>query len=81
MAKYRKRPVVIDAIKWTDKTSIEKGLLKDCDCWVNQAGSLVIKTETADLYCPLGAWIIKGIENEFYPCSASIFEATYEKVK
>ena len=81
MAKYRKRPVVVDAIKWAEKTPIQTGLLKDCKCWVNQAGSLVIQTETADLYCPIGSWVIKGVENEFYPVKGSIFEATYEKVK
>jgi hypothetical protein len=26
-----------------------------------------------------GDWIIKGVEGEFYPCRASIFEATYEE--
>lgn len=25
-----------------------------------------------------GEWVIRGVEGEFYPCKASIFDATYE---
>lgn len=28
----------------------------------------------------LGQWIIHGIQGEFYPCDADVFEATYEEV-
>ena len=29
---------------------------------------------------PVGWWIIKGVENEFYACEPAIFEKTYERI-
>jgi hypothetical protein len=28
----------------------------------------------------VGDWIIKGVENELYPCKDSVFRATYDPV-
>ncbi len=35
---------------------------------------------SGDLIVRPGDWIVKGVEGEFYPCTASIFEKTYELV-
>lgn len=41
---------------------------------------IVIRTLEGDMRAELGDWIVKGIENEFYPVKPGIFAATYERV-
>ncbi len=80
-AKYRKRPVVIEAIQWTGDNFfgvfdfLNGDFRKSLDSTV-----LVIPTLEGDLVANIGDWIIKGIRGEFYPCKPEIFEATYEVV-
>lgn len=88
--KYRKRPVVIDAIQW-------KGGPYEClqdFCGLNWTRADAVDTAYDDpeqvvlwntmekqwLNCPVGHWVIRGVKGEFYPCEPSIFEATYEPV-
>lgn len=93
MTKFRKKPVVIEAIKWnpfemmihdvlkfmgTDKINMEEqGVLSVG----KYKGELIIKTLEGDMTVSEGDWIIKGIKGEFYPCKNDIFEATYEVVE
>lgn len=78
MAKYRKKPVVIEAIQWNGENTME--ILK----WVGDKAylhdSIYIKTLEGDHKATIGDYIIKGIKGEFYPCKPDIFKATYEKV-
>jgi hypothetical protein len=30
--------------------------------------------------CPVGWWVIKGIEGEIYSCKDSVFKSSYEQV-
>lgn len=91
MAKYRKKPVVIEAFKWTGDINqiedpewiieaIEKGLV-----WFNDIGTkdvtMEIKTLEGNHIANRGDYIIKGIVGELYPCKPDIFEMTYEKVE
>ena len=93
--RYRKKPVVIDAMQWLPNDEV--GGYNDADRvrdWLNGAdpkpnwttegyGSkcrIVIETLEGDMWCAPGDWIIRGVKGEFYPCKAQIFEATYEKV-
>jgi len=39
------------------------------------------KSSSSDVQVNPGDWIITGVEGEKYPCSASIFEKTYEAVQ
>lgn len=77
MGKYRKKPVVIEAIQWTGGNVddigrfIGKGL-------VMERGKLVIATLEGEMTASKGDWIIKGVQGEFYPCKPDIFEMTYE---
>ncbi|WP_251849231.1 hypothetical protein [Enterococcus hirae] len=82
--KYRKKPVVVEAIQLTDENLLE---VKD---WCN--GELVPNAETSgyDLYistlegtmcADINDYIIRGVEGEFYPCKPDIFEKTYEAVE
>lgn len=41
---------------------------------------MIIPTTEGDMIASPGDWIIKGVEEEFYPCKPSVFEATYEEV-
>ncbi len=89
--KYRKKPVIIDAIQWDGTYSgtlrieeLFKGLvtqaknyhLIDDTCCYWKIGTL----EGGHFVSP-GDFIIKGIAGEFYPCKPDIFEKTYENVE
>lgn len=84
MAKYRKKPIVIDAIQY-DRT-VHHGKLTDFGlCWESVHDTYMVKTP--HIHTLEGVhnvsdkdWIIKGIAGEFYPCRPDIFEATYEEV-
>lgn len=77
--KYRKKPVVIEAIQWTGHniSDICKFTHKDVShLLVN--GQLYITTLEGYLHASVGDYIIKGVQGEFYPCKPDIFEQTYE---
>lgn len=91
MGKYRKKPVVIEAFKWTVGPDQE-----DDPIWIIEA----IKTGNVVIHCPgqfeegepfmsietlegtmtanIGDYIIQGIKGEIYPCKPDIFENTYD---
>ena len=76
---YRKKPVVIKAIQYTGINVDElKEFVGD------QLGVLdgipFIKTLEGNMYFNVGAYIIQGVQGEFYPCKDDIFLATYEEV-
>lgn len=82
MQKYRKKPVIIEAIEYTGKNADE--IAK----WMNSGNSpvthktaLTIFTLEGNLIASIGDYIIKGVKGEFYPCKPDIFEETYEEVK
>ena len=85
MSKYRKKPVVIDAIQWdgsseTANQFIGEGFGTD---WEYQEGTqnIVIPTLEGPMIGLVGDFIIKGVKGEFYPCKPDIFELTYEAVE
>ena len=90
LPKFRKKPVVIDAIQYTGKNDL---LIKEWSNGIvycspvleptdkNPTGSyLQINTLEGVMTAIVNDWIIKGIKGEFYPCKPDIFEATYEFV-
>ena len=80
--KYRKKPVVIEAVQYTGKNSADIHEFAG-DCVREPVGEkhLIIHTLEGDHECSLGDFIIKGVAGEFYPCKPDIFEQTYEKVE
>lgn len=84
MAKYRKKPVVINAVKWTGSNVKEMiAFVSDKIKDVSEIGadkSITIHTLEGDMKADVGDYVIKGIKGEFYPCKSDIFEATYESV-
>ena len=86
MKKYRKLPVVIEAIQFTgtkenshDITEFIKGGLF-FPTKMPKYERLVITTLEGEMTARVGDWIIKGVKGEFYPCKPDIFEKTYEEV-
>ena len=78
--RYRKKPIEIDAIRWTGRN--ESAVLAFCDgtAWVKD-GVLRINTLEGLHIAGIGDYIIRGIKGECYPCKADIFDATYERVE
>jgi len=93
MAKYRKKPVVIDAWHVADLlgTVRNHGLnglpepfiegFSIIAGWVFKKDSIVIPTLEGDMLAGPDDMIIRGIAGEFYPCKRDIFAATYERVE
>ena len=89
--KYRKKPVVIDALEWTGSNLEE--VMAFCagdatyELMAKGNSELVISTledggnREAKHVASRGDWIIKGVQGEFYPCKPDIFAATYERVE
>jgi len=86
MSKYRKKPVVIEAIQWTklnnDEIAKFMGIEHVVLVFQEKYGlHLVINTLEGQMYADVGDYIIKGVKGEFYPCKPDIFEQTYEAVE
>lgn len=81
MPKFRKKPVVIEAVKWNGELSEEvKNFIPEERYNINTS-FLIIHTLEGNMIAEKGDWIIKGVKGEFYPCKPDIFEKTYEEVK
>jgi len=78
MTKYRKKPIIIDAIQLTLFNFEDVERFVGGDIGKNALGEDVIATLEGAMKISLNDWIIKGIKGEFYPCKPDIFEITYE---
>jgi len=81
MRKYRKKPVVIEAIKWDGNNYLQM------DDFIGSNNNLYTKNKKLNIVtlegtmtANIGDYIIKGVEGEFYPCKPDIFHKTYEEV-
>ena len=77
--KYRKRPVVIDAIRYY-KDQVQHSAICTQMHLTDFAARPHIHTLEGPMTLEEGDWIIKGVKGEHYPCKPDIFEATYEAV-
>jgi hypothetical protein len=86
--KYRKKPVVIEAIQITEQSEQE---IKTWSGGKVYASPVLEPSERnpKGVYWQIDTlegvmtalpndWIIKGVSGEFYPCKPDIFEKTYE---
>jgi hypothetical protein len=88
MPKYRKKPVVIEAVKFTrdnfqeirDFTDFQAHSLT-IERRINGIATCIIPTLEGQHIATEGDFIIKGIKGEFYPCKPDVFEQTYELIK
>lgn len=89
MAKFRKKPVEIEARllakdNWREIETWCKGQFignrtgpgdDDLDCL-----GVSIKTLEGLMMAAIGDWVICDVKGEFYPCKPDIFDATYDAV-
>lgn len=87
MPMYRKKPVVIEARKFTTDNDNGECMNALVGWIVNNGGKashngtdITISTLEGDHRAICGDYIIKGVKGEFYPCKPDIFEATYESM-
>ena len=79
MAKYRKKPVVIEAFKY--QTDEVPEWWRELNVKINvDTGSAFIPTLEGTMEAKVGDYIIQGVAGELYPCKPDIFELTYEEV-
>jgi hypothetical protein len=88
MAKYRKKPVVVEAVRLA--LANEESPM-DVASWLHEPsrvlqwdsdrdGGLSIITLEGVMRANPGDYVIQGVSGELYPCKPEIFEATYEHV-
>ena len=77
--KYRKRPVVVDAVRYIPSTPVEEIIaVLEGNRWQQCDDGIEIATLEGVMHASKGDWIIRGIKGEAYPCKHDIFIATYE---
>lgn len=85
--KYRKKPVVIEAIQFLDDakriSELQEFAGKDLHVDYSSKDNPVLKIDTLEgtMTASVGDYVIKGVNGEFYPCKPDIFEKTYEPVE
>lgn len=82
--KYRKKPVVINAILNTNLTNTLEWLGEfehEPDAFSTHGPNIDISTLEGVMTCRHGDYLIRGVKGEFYPCKPDIFEQTYEPVE
>lgn len=87
MAKFRKKPVVIEAKQYVTRSDGSVPTIDGvcpggkyyggCDLFAFSH----IHTLEGTMKVLEGDWIITGVQGEQYPCNPDIFEATYEPVE
>ena len=82
MDRYRKKPVVIEAIRLTPDNleRVEEwcgGSIKGT-ALPRSERCIDIQTLEGEMRAEIGDWVIQGVAGEFYPCKHRIFEATYD---
>lgn len=85
MARFRKKPVVIEAYQFRNLVGEDTRpgwLLNAVDngtvAYHASTQTLLIQTLEGPLTAQIGDWIIQGVKGELYPCKPDIFDATYE---
>lgn len=89
--RYRKVPVVIEAVRFETNNDPGEADLNRVVRWVNSGlgidskthawhngTDLFIDTLEGRMHASVGDYIIRGVKGEFYPCKPDVFEATYK---
>lgn len=82
--KYRKKPVIIEAIQLKRDNAfkcLEFAAKSGClETTQTLDEGIIIPTLEGNHLARYSDYIIKGVNEEFYPCKPDIFEKTYEKI-
>jgi hypothetical protein len=86
MAKFKKKPVVIDAVQFGTNDVIKQSELAEFlrlseMAHYRDGDDLIIRTLEGEMRASPNDWIIKGVKGELYPCKPDIFKETYEEVE
>ena len=92
--KYRKKPVIIEAVQWNglnfkeieefvghNVAILEEVRKPNMDMNIPGDYRLYIRTLEGVMDARKGDYIIRGVNSEYYPCKPDIFEKTYEKAE
>ena len=89
MPKFRKKPIIIEAVQYNGyeeisgtnlvSREVREFLGDDLDYHVLEDG-LLIPTLEGDMLVRPSDWLIRGVNDEIYPCKNDIFQKTYERV-
>ena len=90
--KYRKKPIVIEAITFDEFVKLDKAhnMILGVEPWVtfmghpvtrSDDGYYLITTLEGEMRFTPRDMLIIGVKGEIYPCKIDIFQATYEEVK
>ena len=82
MQRFRKKPVVIEAVQFVEANRNEWLALLEAHLVEHLGNGLYAYIETLEGQMTVreGDWIIRGIVGELYPCKDDIFRQTYEAV-
>lgn len=81
MARYRKKPIEIEAWQNVHGACVPKWFLDGAhggDC--EPGATIKIATLEGIMSASPGDYIIRGVKGEVYPCKPGIFDATYDPV-
>lgn len=81
--KYRKKPVEVDAIRFSIELDNVEDVAKFFEGnvewnWEERNNVFQIKTLEGRMIAKPGDWIIRGVAGEYYPVRDDIFRTTYE---
>lgn len=89
MQKYRKKPLIAEAQQLTMdnlKDSIDMLVADGYEAKtysrppMRAVSGLIMKTINGEIIVNFGEYLMKGIQGEYYPCPADVFEASYEVI-
>ena len=92
MAKYRKKPVVIEALQFETNNEAGDKNMNEIVAFINQGKraddrhgwhngtDIMVQTLEGVMTANVGDYIIRGVKGEFYPCKPDVFDMTYEPV-
>lgn len=92
MAKFRKKPVVVEAMRLDGSEAGARAVLEWADPHTpgrtlaarhRETGEWIVVIETLEgvMSADPGDYIIRGVQGEFYPCKPDIFAETYELIE
>jgi hypothetical protein len=80
LRQYRKKPLVIEAVRWEgDFLALSNNLPLEAHLVLHTHDTdLIVRTLEGPLRCNVGDYLVRGIKGEWYPVRADIFEESYE---
>lgn len=83
--KFIRKPIEVEAIKFTGTFANYNKLkkfggkrIKPKDLGSSGLVSMVVQTNEGDIKAFVGDYIIKGVDDNIYPCKKDVFEKLYE---